>query len=738
MGRRKKEANQMGKALIKDRFRGKKTDRGGESFLHTTQMNDGGEYVGLNLQSVTEQTSLDDFLTTAELAGRDFAAEKENVSIITNNSGMQSNSKESLQKMKAAQNLYKDMLRIPRRPPWTESTSADKLREDEHISFLEWRRQLGRLTEEEHIIITPYEKNLEFWRQLWRVIERSDVVVQIVDARNPLLFWCPDLDKYVKEVDKRKRTLLLINKADYLTFAQRKAWAEYFSAKGVQVVFWSAKEEAARLLETNDDDSSDANDNPINDVSEKDSAESDENADDGKDVENKSCDENKQENDGDIQCSPADGDKIVQNVDVGGGSVENDGTSGGKGDQRTTVDMSKTDTSKSSSDGEQKQVDTDAVQEEEEGDDDSDGYETEEEFTDDEAEPDVVEISHGKTQTSGNASCDKTKGADKDVDKNKESVQLGQEVPNELQSSEELLTLFRKAATTNFTPGVTTVGMVGYPNVGKSSTINTILQTKKVPVSATPGRTKHFQTLFVEKDLMLCDCPGLVFPSFVNSKAELVVNGILPIDQLIDSEPPVSLVCERIGREAFQGTYNINLPPPEEWEDPDKGPGAYELLHHYGLLRGFMSHKGNPDRPRAARYILKDYVNGKLLFCHPPPGIEAAAFQKPPYAEPKVYKIQPKPSTKKTVSEIKTDALDREFFDQRKVKAHAIGPRAVRNYVRTEALQQIGAEQGQGDASGASTPHGSQASLVGKPWKKHNNRNKKEKLRRVYADHDCY
>ena len=36
---------------------------------------------------------------------------------------------------------------------------------------------------------------------------------------------------------------------------------------------------------------------------------------------------------------------------------------------------------------------------------------------------------------------------------------------------------------------------VGYPNVGKSSTINTLLNDKKVPVSATPGRTKHFQVL---------------------------------------------------------------------------------------------------------------------------------------------------------------------------------------------------------------------------------------------------
>ena len=38
-----------------------------------------------------------------------------------------------------------------------------------------------------------------------------------------------------------------------------------------------------------------------------------------------------------------------------------------------------------------------------------------------------------------------------------------------------------------------TIGLVGYPNVGKSSTINALMGTKRVPVSATPGRTKHFQ-----------------------------------------------------------------------------------------------------------------------------------------------------------------------------------------------------------------------------------------------------
>ena len=49
----------------------------------------------------------------------------------------------------------------------------------------------------------------------------SDVVVQIVDARNPLLFRSDDLANYVKDVSPFKENVLLINKADYLTEKQR-------------------------------------------------------------------------------------------------------------------------------------------------------------------------------------------------------------------------------------------------------------------------------------------------------------------------------------------------------------------------------------------------------------------------------------------------------------------------------------------------------------------------------------
>ena len=41
-----------------------------------------------------------------------------------------------------------------------------------------------RLEDEEGLVLTPFEKNLEVWRQLWRVLERSDIVVQASSLQN--------------------------------------------------------------------------------------------------------------------------------------------------------------------------------------------------------------------------------------------------------------------------------------------------------------------------------------------------------------------------------------------------------------------------------------------------------------------------------------------------------------------------------------------------------------------------
>ena len=90
------------------------------------------------------------------------------------------------------------------------------------------------------------------------------------------------------------------------------------------------------------------------------------------------------------------------------------------------------------------------------------------------------------------------------------------------------------------------VGLTGYPNVGKSSTINALFGSKKTAVAATPGKTKHFQTLLVGDAMMLCDCPGLVLPKYASSKAEMVAAGALPCLQYHAVNAAMSSVCIRL------------------------------------------------------------------------------------------------------------------------------------------------------------------------------------------------
>jgi large subunit GTPase 1 len=177
---------------------------------------------------------------------------------------------------------------------------------------------------------------------------------------------------------------------------------------------------------------------------------------------------------------------------------------------------------------------------------------------------------------------------------------------------QELIDLFLEFVSPSKAHITTTIAMVGYPNVGKSSTINALCGKKKVAVAATPGKTKHFQTIFLNETLCLCDCPGLVFPTMMTTRAELVVHGILPIDQLREYIEPTALICRRIPATILELIYGIRL--------PNHPPMPHELLSVIALMRGFMkAGYGMPDESRVARLLLKDYVSGKLLYCYPSP-----------------------------------------------------------------------------------------------------------------------
>ena len=84
------------------------------------------------------------------------------------------------------------------------------------------RRALAKM-EDEGVLLTPYEKNIEVWRQLWRVVEKSHLVLQIVDGRSPVFFRCKDLEKYVKEVSSTKQVSVLITSSTQTSFSSRES-----------------------------------------------------------------------------------------------------------------------------------------------------------------------------------------------------------------------------------------------------------------------------------------------------------------------------------------------------------------------------------------------------------------------------------------------------------------------------------------------------------------------------------
>ena len=128
------------------------------------------------LRSVTQCDDLEELMSNAVLAGTDFRSQRGEMIIVG------SEARQEGERVRAPEGTE---VPIPRRPPWRDVASAEELEQNERMAFLDWRRELADMEEVKGYLLTPYEKNLEVWRQLWRVLERARLIVQIVDARNP-------------------------------------------------------------------------------------------------------------------------------------------------------------------------------------------------------------------------------------------------------------------------------------------------------------------------------------------------------------------------------------------------------------------------------------------------------------------------------------------------------------------------------------------------------------------------
>ena len=175
------------------------------------------------------------------------------------------------------------------------------------------------------------------------------------------------------------------------------------------------------------------------------------------------------------------------------------------------------------------------------------------------------------------------------------------------------------------------VGFVGYPNVGKSSVINT-LRTKKVcNVAPVPGETKVWQYITLTKRVFLIDCPGVVYNRTQDTATDAVLKGVVRVENLDDATEHVGAVLERVSPAALARAYRLPASSwmkasDEEEEEKDKGdsrPASAAMAERFldALARrcGKLGRGGEADANTAAKMVLYDWQRGKIPFYVEPP-----------------------------------------------------------------------------------------------------------------------
>jgi len=143
-----------------------------------------------------------------------------------------------------------------------------------------------------------------------------------------------------------------------------------------------------------------------------------------------------------------------------------------------------------------------------------------------------------------------------------------------------------------------TVGVLGYPNVGKSSLINALSGRGAARTSKESGFTKGLQKIKVDNKIMVLDTPG-VFPSMEKDIKKHGKTGAIDYAKLKDPET-VALNLINDYKEVILRYYNV--------EDGE----LEEILERIALKVGRLMKGGKADLEGAARFLLKEWQIGKI------------------------------------------------------------------------------------------------------------------------------
>ncbi|KAF9917480.1 Guanine nucleotide-binding-like protein 1 [Lobosporangium transversale] len=423
--------------------------------------------------------------------------------------------------------MFPEIIGFPKRPKWDYSMSPQQLEQNETRMFEAWMDSVYNQYPAEEL--SYFEHNLEVWRQLWRVLEISDIIMIIVDIRHPVIHFPPSLYQYVVEDMKRKLVVI-----DLVAPSTVFAWKQYFKEKfpELHIASFSCYSPDPTFI---NDSSTAAIQRAVkrprrrfyNAVGVRDVLMA------CKDVE---LAKNGDQVDWDLLVAQYDADKR------GHGPQDSD----------------------------------------EEDDRESDGA------SDNTPEQD------GEDGNQEQESLLKKSDAGLSVSLQTVDINEDEHVPHK---------------------DYVTIGLVGHPNVGKSSLINSIMGRTVVSTSKTPGHTKHFQTIHLTHNVRLCDSPGLVFPSLL-PKALQILSGMYPVAQVQEPYSVVQYLAERVNIPRL-----LKLDPPPNYE---RGPfrwSSFGVCEAYALQRGFLTAKSaHPDVYRAANAILRLANDGRILLSFKPPG----------------------------------------------------------------------------------------------------------------------
>jgi len=147
--------------------------------------------------------------------------------------------------------------------------------------------------------------------------------------------------------------------------------------------------------------------------------------------------------------------------------------------------------------------------------------------------------------------------------------------------------------------------VVGIPNVGKSTFINSYAGKACAKTGNKPGVTKGKQWIRLNKSVELLDTPGILWPKFEDQEVarKLAFTGAVK-DDILDIEALASLLLENLSSlypQALEERYKIDT----------QGTG-FELLENVGRKRGMLVSGGEVNTERAAITVLDEFRSGKL------------------------------------------------------------------------------------------------------------------------------